>query len=94
MMSARALVGQWLGRAALLAFWSLVAWGTLLLFLTLLDVAGEGLRPALARLVPPHGASAWAWMNAVSVGLAIAVGLVVAGLAVSARRGGGEPPAS
>lgn len=93
-MSARALVASWLGRAALLAFWSLVAWGALLLFLTLADAAAEGVSPALARLVPPQGASLWAWVNGISVGLAIAVGLIAAGLVLSARRGRGDPPAS
>jgi hypothetical protein len=79
----------------LLLLWSLVAWGSLLLLLTLGHVAGEGLGVALARLVPPSGASAWAWVNALSVALALAVGLVGGGLYVSGRRRrGGERPAS
>ena len=85
-MSARALVSQWLARAVLLLLWSFVAWGTLLLLLTLGSVAGEGLRTALSRLVPPSGASVWAWVNALSVALAVAAGLVAGGLVVSGRR--------
>ena len=79
-MSARAVVLRWLLRTAALALWTLVLWGALLLVLTLLDVAVEGLRPALGRLLPSHHASVWAWLNAASVALAVAVGLVVGGL--------------
>jgi hypothetical protein len=97
-MSVRALALQWLGRTTLLLLWSLVVWGGLLLATALVDVASEGVRPALARLVPPQGASLWAWLNALSVGLAVAVGLLALGLAVSSRRGGrassAKPPAS
>jgi hypothetical protein len=95
-MSARAFALQSIVRTALLLFWSLVAWGALLLLVTLLDVAGEGVRPALARLLPSRGASTWAWLNALSVALALGVGLVAGGL--FAWGGGGrqraEPPAS
>ncbi len=73
-MNARAFALQWLLRAALLLLWSLVAWGALLLLVTLFDVAGEGVRPALARLLPSAGASVWAWLNALSAALAMAVG--------------------
>ena len=94
-MSARAFAAQWLARTTLLLLWSLAAWGALLVLLTLVDAVGEGPRPALARLLPAHGASMWAWLNALSVGLALAVGLVVAGLAWT-RRGSAPtlPPAS
>jgi hypothetical protein len=84
-MRARTLVLQPLARAALLLLWSLVAWGALLVFLTLVDAVGEGLRPALGRLLPASGASVWAWLNALSVALALAVGLVGAGIAWSRR---------
>jgi hypothetical protein len=95
-LSARVVVSQWLARTALLLLWSLVAWGALLLLLTLGHVAAEGPGRALARLVPPSGASVWAWMNAVSVGLAVGVALVAGGLAASSRRrrAGDPPPAS
>lgn len=79
-MSARAVALHWLLRSTALVFWTLVLWGALLLFLTLLDVAGEGLRPALTRLLPSRGASAWAWLNAASVALTLAVSVVVGGL--------------
>ncbi len=85
-MSARVVVSQWLARAALLLLWSLVAWGGLLLLVTLGHVAREGPGTALARLVPPSGASAWAWVNTLSVALAVTTGLVAGGLVVSNRR--------
>jgi hypothetical protein len=84
-MRARTLVLQPLARAALLLLWSLVAWGALLVFLTLADAVGEGLGPALARLQPASGASGWAWLNALSMVLALVVGLVGAGIAWSRR---------
>ena len=94
-MGARVFVVQWLARTALLLLWSLAAWGALLLLLTLVDAVGEGPRPALARLLPARGASVWAWLNALTVMLALAVGLVVGGIAWS-RRGSAQtlPPAS
>jgi hypothetical protein len=84
-MRARTLVLQPLARTALLVLWSLVAWGALLVILTLVDAGSEGLRPALARLLPARGASVWAWLNALSVMLALAVGLFGAGIAWSRR---------
>jgi hypothetical protein len=94
-MSARAFALDWLARTALLLLWSLVAWGALLLVLTLVDAVGEGPGPALARLLPAAGASVWAWLNALSVGLAVAVGLVVGGITWT-RRGSAQnvPPAA
>lgn len=93
-MTARVLARDWLVRTALLLLWSFVAWGALLLLLTLVDALGEGLRPALARLLPARGASLWAWLNALSVGLAVSVGLVAAGLLGSSRWRKARPPAS
>jgi hypothetical protein len=81
----RRLAYRWLARGVLLVVWSLVAWGTLLLLATLARVADEGLRPALAHLLPSRGASVWAWLNALSAALALAVGVVVGGLLVWAR---------
>jgi hypothetical protein len=85
-MSSRAFALQWLVRTALLLLWSLVAWGALLLLVTLLDVAGEGVRPGLARLLPSRGASAWAWLNALSAALAMGMGVVAGGLFAWGRR--------
>jgi hypothetical protein len=94
-MSVRVFAVQWLARTALLLLWSLVAWGALLALVTLLDAVGEGPGPALARLLPAAGASVWAWLNALSVMLAFAVGLVGAGLAWSRRANAPTlPPAS
>jgi hypothetical protein len=87
-LSARVFVLQWLARSGLLLLWSLVAWGTLLLGLTLGHLVQEGPVSALARLVPPSGASPWAWVNALSVGLALASGLVGGGLYASGWRRG------
>jgi|PlaIllAssembly_1097288.scaffolds.fasta_scaffold113676_3 hypothetical protein len=84
-MSARTVAAQWLLRSSALVLWTLVLWGALLAFLTLLDVAGEGLGPALGRLLPSRGASVWAWVNTLSVALAMAVGLVAGGLFVWGR---------
>ncbi len=91
-VSARVFVLQWLARTALLLFWSLAAWGALLLLVTLAGVVGEGPATALARLLPDRGASLWAWMNAVSVGLAVAVALVGGGLFWAGRRATPSPP--
>jgi hypothetical protein len=91
-MGARAFLAQWLARTALLLLWSLAAWGALLFFLTLVAAVGEGPGPALARLLPARGASVWAWLNALSVGLAVVVGLVGAGLAWTRRRSKPTPP--
>ena len=49
------------------------------------DVPSEGVRPVLARLLPAHGTSAWGWINALSAGLALAVGFVAAGVWVWGR---------
>ena len=90
-MRARAAALQWLVRLSALALWVLVLWGGLLLLVTLIDAAGEGLRPALARLLPSPGASAWAWINALSAALAIGVGIVTAGVLSLGRRNRARP---
>lgn len=82
----RRLAYQWLARGALLVLWSLVAWGALLLVVTFTRALDEGLRPALAHLLPPREASVWAWLNTLSAALALAVGIVVGGLVAWARR--------
>jgi hypothetical protein len=91
-MSARVLVSQWIARTALLVLWSLAAWGALLLLVTLVDVAGEGVAPPFARLFPARGASLWVWLNALSVGLAVAAGLVGGAVAWANRRGAPRVP--
>ena len=85
---------QWLARSALLVLWSLVAWGALLLLVTLAHAVGEGPSPALARLLPSPGSSAWGWLNAFSAALALAAGLVGAGLFLWGRRGLPPPSSS
>jgi hypothetical protein len=84
-LSARVVLTQWLARAALLLLWSLAGWGALVLLATLANVVQEGPRIALARLVPPTGASAWTWVNALSVALAVTAGLVAGGVYASGR---------
>lgn len=77
----------WLARCALLAAWTLVVWGGLLLLVSLGDAVSEGVRPALVRLLPANRTSAWGWLNALCAGLALAVGLVAAGVWVLGRAG-------
>jgi hypothetical protein len=71
---------QLVARPLLLIIWGFVAWGSLLLLVTLGNTIGEGVRPALAQLVPGRGASLWTWLNALSAALAFAVWLVGAGI--------------
>ena len=88
-MGARSLVLQALERVALLLVWSLVGWGTLLFVSALANAVGEGPAPALARLLPPAGASIWGWLGPLSVVLVILAALAFAALGL-ARRWGGE----
>ncbi len=69
----------------MLVAWALVVWGGLLLLVSLGHAVGEGVRPALALLLPSPGTSAWGWLNALSAGLALAVGVVVVGVWVWGR---------
>ena len=57
---------------------------------TLANAWGEGPSAAFGRLLPERGASIWVWLNPLSVVLALAAGLGVAGLAVW-NRAAGEP---
>ena len=93
-MSARVVVSRWLARTALLLFWSLVGWGALVLLATLGHVVGEGPGAALARLVPPAGASAWAWGNALAGTLGVVVGWVAGGVLTRGSGGARRPPRS
>jgi hypothetical protein len=92
--TARVFALGWLARTALLLLWSLVAWGALLLAMTLVDAVGEGVGPALARLLPGRGASVWAWLNTFAVALAVSVGLLAGGLLGSTRWRRARPSAS
>jgi hypothetical protein len=75
----------WLARCGMLVAWAIVVWGGLLLLVSLGHAVSEGVRPALARLLPSPGTSAWGWLNALSVGLALAAGFVAAGVWVWGR---------
>lgn len=92
-MSPHGLAFRWLVRTALLLFWSLVLWGGLLFVATLVEAARGGSFQVLARLLPVPGDSFWAWLNAVSVALALAMALVIGGLMWWARlpQGGAGP---
>ncbi len=82
----------WLTRPALLLFWALVLWGTLLLLAAAADAFAEGVRPVVARLLPSRGASLWAWVNAGSAALATVVWMVVAAaVALRSRPRGASP---
>ena len=70
----------WLVRGGLLGAWAFVGWGSFLLLVTLAGVVSEGPGVALGRLVPSPGASLWAWLNSLSVLLAVGVWLVALGL--------------
>ena len=71
---------EFVARPVLAIAWAFVAWGSLLLLVTLWNAIGDGALPALGRLVPAHDASVWAWLNALSAGLALAVWLVGAAI--------------
>lgn len=83
---------RFLARPALLAFWALVLWGTLLLGTAVVDAPSEGARAVLARFLPAHGASLWAWLNLMTAALALVVWLLLAGLLVWTRRDEREDP--
>jgi hypothetical protein len=70
----------------LLAFWALVLWGTLLLGSALVDLPAEGAGAVAGRLLPVRGASVWAWLNALTVPLAILVWLLLGVLLLRDRR--------
>ena len=76
---------QLVARPLLLILWAFVAWGSLLLLVTLGNALRDGVGPALEQLLPARAASAWAWLNALSAALALAVWLVGAGVYWSRR---------
>jgi hypothetical protein len=71
---------QLVARPVLAIAWAFVAWGSLLLLVTLGHMVRDGVRTALALLVPARDASIWAWLNVLSAALALAVWLVGAGI--------------
>ena len=77
---------RWLARPLLAMAWAFVAWGNLLLAVTLWNVVTHGLRPGLALLVPGLGDSLWAWLNLLSAVLALFVWAVAAAIQLSSRR--------
>jgi hypothetical protein len=79
-------ITSWLVQGGLFALWALAGWGTLLILVTLAGAVSEGPGVAFGRLVPPRGASLWAWLNSVSVLLALGAWMVGLGLFVRARR--------
>ena len=88
-------VAGWLARGVLLGFWCLLGWGTLLLLASVPGAWHDGVGVAIDRLLPPPGASLWAWLNALSVLLASAAWVMAAGYAawtVWPTDGGGEAP--
>lgn len=62
-------------------------WGTLLIGAALFDLPEEGAAAVVRRLLPEHGASLWAWVNALTVPLAAVVWLLVIGVQLRNRRG-------
>jgi hypothetical protein len=84
----RSQLFETLARVAMLSFWALVLWGVLTFASTLANAWGEGPAAAFSRLVPARGASIWVWLSPLSVVLALAAGLAVAGLAVWNRAAG------
>jgi hypothetical protein len=78
-------VAGWLARGGLFGLWALAGWGSFLLLLTAWGALRDGPGVALARLVPGPDGSFWAWLNSLSVLLALAAWLVAAGLLVWSR---------
>jgi hypothetical protein len=80
------VLARWVGRAALLAAWALVGWGTLLLIVALANVASRGPRSAVGELLPAPGAGVWDWANGIAAAVAFLAWVCVGGLLVLARR--------
>jgi ABC-type Na+ efflux pump permease subunit len=84
-------IGGWLVRGGLFAAWALAGWGTLLILVTLVGTVSDGPGVAFARLVPVPGAGLWAWLNSLSVLLALGVWSVALGLFLRSRRSAAGP---
>ena len=95
-MRARAVVTRLCMRFTFVAVWSFVGWGALLIASAVADSFTEG-SIAFARLLPSRGDTVWGWLGALSVVLALGVGLVAFALLASRRAthggsGGQSPP--
>ena len=75
-----------LGRPALLVAWALALWGTLLGLSLAVSAFEVGPRETLARLVPGPEATAWHYLNAVAVLLALFAWTLLATSVVVGRR--------
>lgn len=79
-----------LGRPALFVVWVGVFWGTLVAFSLLARIVEVGPRETLSRLLP-RPASAWDYLNAGTVLLALAAWALVATVLLVNRRGRAAP---
>ena len=75
-----------LGRPALLGVWVVALWGTLLGLSLGLSAFEVGPWETLMRLVPGREATAWHYLNAASVLVALAAWALVATAVVVSRR--------
>ncbi|MFI5007042.1 MAG: hypothetical protein ACHQKZ_06355 [Solirubrobacterales bacterium] len=80
-----------LGRPALFVAWVGAFWGTLIAFSLVVSAMEVGLREALSRLLPPGRTTAWDYVNAGSVLLALAA-WTLAATALIANRGDRAAP--
>jgi hypothetical protein len=83
-MRARAVVTRLLVRFTFVVVWSCVGWGALLIGSAVFDSFSEG-STAFARLLPSRGDTILGWLGALSVVLALGVGLL-GGAVVASRR--------
>jgi len=79
------------GRPALFVVWAFALWGTLLALALAVSVLEVGPGEALARLLPGRGATAWHYLNAALVLLALLTWTLVAVAVVLGRRGRAAP---
>jgi hypothetical protein len=76
-----------LGRPALFVVWVGVFWGTLIALSLVMSAMEVGPRASLLRLLPRGQATAWHYLNAGAVLLALAAWALVATVLVVNRRG-------
>jgi hypothetical protein len=76
-----------LGRPALFVVWAAVFWGTLIAISLVVSALKVGPGETLSRLLPRGRATAWDYLNAGAVLLALAVWALVATILVVNRRG-------
>lgn len=75
-----------LGRPALFALWALALWGTLVGLSLVASALEVGPRGAFAALLPGGDATAWSYLNAATVLLAVLVWSLVAAAVVLGTR--------